>query len=710
MNSILDNPYRILGVLANASAREINTRVNKLRMYIDADGEIPKNDDFGFPDSMGKPERSNTAIDKAKSELNLDNDRVANALFWFWKNNDISDEAAFDALKDVDADTAIGIWQKLTDKGEVTERNCSAFLNLSTLLLYLSSSGNTIQKVYFAKGLHLKIQFLESRFSEEFVKKVGDETYKKNTAELELFLLNQLRHDLGIAKGLTLAEMVEMLSGWAFAAKDKFLKDLSGTLSKEINDKVKTCSSKREKTPEKADKLADELYNSVSKDLLQLKKMLGESNITYSNVADETAQEILQCSIDFYNKSDDSALKEFNNLFTSLKNIDEKPRAKTIDSAKNLLTEAKPILRKMKTAIDQMNNSTTTKELGGGKVRIMANDLKKKGSPAVNKRSIALELLEKAQSIAVGHAIRQRCEENRKIISNNSEELDLNTVYINMSTRIADNALSLMIEEIKNSSGITQLRRDSVIRMLDEMLTFDLTSDYRKTINEIKGQITGGGGDPKVNRAIDELVNLINGNKIITTAEVEPHLQFVKNALGKSNDTYLQISSAIANKILGDHIAAVNEAQEYINTAYDKKSALSLLNGKIGSAVFDIIKLLSDWDLTSDVRNRLETNKSTLLNLSTQLGNFGKSREEIRREQREEQRIEKQKRRNNSITMWFSFIGLLVGLILGIYSGGWGNIIWGIIAGYGMGWLSGWLIALVITWFEDITNINRNFY
>ena len=306
MNSILNNPYRILGLLANTSAREINTRVNKLRMYIEADGEIPKDDDFGFPDSMGKPERSNVTIDKAKSELNLDDDRIANALLWFWKNNDISDEVAFDALKDGDVNTAIGTWQKLTDRGEVTERNSSAFLNLSTLLLHLSLSGKTIRKEYFEKGLRLKIYFLESSFSEEFVKKVGDETCKKNTGELELSLLNQIQHDLEKAKGVTSVEMVEMLPGWNFKAKDKFLKDIAKDITKDITDKVKTCSNKREKTPGIANKQGEELYNSVSKDLLQLKKMLGESNITYGNTADEVAHEILQCAIDCFNHCQNS--------------------------------------------------------------------------------------------------------------------------------------------------------------------------------------------------------------------------------------------------------------------------------------------------------------------------------------------------------------------------------------------------------------------
>ena len=651
MNSILHNPYRILGLLANASAREINTRVNKLRMYIEAVEEMPKNDDYGFPDGMGKPERGNPSVDKAKSELNLDKDRVTNALFWFWKNNDISDDAAFDALKDLDIDTAIEIWQKLTDRGEITERNSSAFLNLSTLLLYLSTSGKTVKKEYFEKGLHLKIQFLESSFSEEFVKKIGGDTCVKNTIELELLLLNQIQHDLEKAKGLTSTEMVGMLSGWTFAAKEKFLKEFANVLAKDINDKVKTCSNKRDETPEKANKLADELYNSVSKDLLQLKKMLGESNIAYSNAADAVAAEILQCSIDFYNKNEDSVPTEFNNLFKSLNNIIEKPRKKTIDSAKDMLTEANPVLRKIKTAVSSIN---------------------KKKSSTENKRDIALKLLEKARSIAVGHTIRQRCEENKKLLPDNSEDLDLNTIYQNMSVRIADNALTLIFEEI-NSSGMTQLRRDNVIQMLDDMLKMDLTPDYKKTVKEIKGQITDGGGDPKVKEAIDELMKLLNGNQSIITAEkVEPYLKIVKDALGKNNDTYLQISTALASKILNFMISAVNGHQNVTVVDFAMKN----------------INLLEAWDMSPELKKHIKEQKEALSNLRYNVA------------RNEQIKDEEQRHAKKQTLIWCIIIGALIGLIIGLRSGGLESIIGGILGGI----FSGYWLAYLITIYKSSKN------
>ncbi|MDR0371742.1 MAG: hypothetical protein LBH80_07840 [Prevotellaceae bacterium] len=593
MNSILNNPYRTLGLLAGASAREINTRVNRLRMYIEAKVEVPKNEDFGFLEAMGKPKRTDTSVDKAKAELNLDNDKISHALFWFWKGNDITDEPAFDALKDLDADTAIEIWQKLTHKGEVTERNSSAFLNLSSLLLYLGMSRKTINKAYFEKGLRLKIQFLESPFFKDFVKKIGGETVRIEVVELEHWFLNQTLHDSEKTKGLTPAKMAEILLEQTFKAKKDFLKECSDALAKEIEDKVKTCSDKRSKTPEKANILGDELYSSVYSDLRSLEKIVGKNNLTYSNAADAVAEEILQCSIDFYNKSKNQDTEKLP-LLEALNKVIEQPRAKTISNAQMLLAEAKPHLNKLKMTIDAK---------------------KKKGS--INERKTALMLLEKAHSIAVGHAVKQRCEENKKRLPNNQEEPDFNTIYLNQSIRVADSALGMAFEEIK-VLGITPQRREGIKRLLNEISAMDLTADYRKNVAQIQEQIANGGGDSKVNRTIDELIKLLKENKTIIPEEVEPNLRIVKDALGGSDDTYLQISTAIANKILGNYIEVINSAQERINDAYDKESALLTLKNIIAKAIPDINRL-KNWDLTADFRNRLETNNSALSNLMGQL-------------------------------------------------------------------------------------------
>jgi hypothetical protein len=464
----------------------------------------------------------------------------------------------------------------------------------------MSISGKKVNKTNFEIGLRLKIKFLESSFSKEFVRKIGDETTRIDTGKLELLLLNQIGHDLEQSKRLTLAEVVEIISKETFKAKNEFLKERADVLAKDMEGKVKTCSEQRNKAPEKADKAGNELYKSVGGDLRLLEKMLGQDNLTYTNVADAVAEEILQCSIDFYNKSRNPEAEGFV-WFEKLNKVIESPRKKTIDGAQTLLTEAIPLLGKIKTAIAAQN--------------------KKSGATVQNKRAVALDLLEKACSIAAGQTIRQRCEDNRNRLPND-EKTDWNAIYLSVSTRIANDALMLIVEEIKNSSGMTPQRRDSVKRMLEQIVTMDLTPDFRKTVEDIKKGLDGGGRDSSLNTAIEALTKLLNASKTITPDEVEPHLKIVQNALGKNNEEYMQISSVLANKILDNLIGAVNEAQEYVNNAYDKISALRLLRDIVNGAMSDINRIEA-WDLTPDFRNRLKTNKSVLLNLSNQLCNIG---------------------------------------------------------------------------------------
>ena len=109
MKLIKTNPYRTIGLLVGAKAAEQARQINRLKMYLEAEQE-PQGD-FSFP-ILGKINRTVDSVTEASSKLNLDTDRLNAALFWFYKGNPITDEPAFDALKDSDFQTAIDIWLK----------------------------------------------------------------------------------------------------------------------------------------------------------------------------------------------------------------------------------------------------------------------------------------------------------------------------------------------------------------------------------------------------------------------------------------------------------------------------------------------------------------------------------------------------------------------------------------------------------------------
>jgi hypothetical protein len=106
-------------------------------------------------------------VNEASSKLNLDSDKMNAALFWFYKGNPITDEPAFDAIKEADLDQVINIWTKLTSNGEVSQRNASAYSNLGTLYLSGILEGTNTNEAILEQGISLKLKFLESDFIKE---------------------------------------------------------------------------------------------------------------------------------------------------------------------------------------------------------------------------------------------------------------------------------------------------------------------------------------------------------------------------------------------------------------------------------------------------------------------------------------------------------------------------------------------------------------
>lgn len=305
MNLIKNNPYRTVGLLVGATAKEQTKQISRLKKYIEA--EQDPQDDFSFP-ALGDFHRTIESVEEAASKLNLDNDKINAALFWFWNGNPITDEAAFDALKDGNTDDAIEIWRKLIynseeEMNEVTKRNASAFFNLSTLYL--------IEYGIDEETLQLKLHFLGSDFVKEFKSAVTDETYKIEKGELQLNFLNNLINHNDIDH----SELMEAISDIDFEGKQEFLKSFIQKPIEKIEHQIETAKNKRKASKANAAKAGQELIEKTVNDLSQLKSFVGSKDLKYTSVADKVANEILQCSIDYFN---DCQEKESNSDYTEI--------------------------------------------------------------------------------------------------------------------------------------------------------------------------------------------------------------------------------------------------------------------------------------------------------------------------------------------------------------------------------------------------------
>jgi hypothetical protein len=304
MKSILYNPYRTVGLLVGATAREQTQQINRLKKYIDADQD--PQDDFSFT-KLGNFSRTLDSVEEAVSKLNLDTDKINAALFWFWNGNPITDESAFDALKDGDVEIAFKIWDKVVseikeDGGSawktVTSKNYTAFHNFFIASFFKESPN-------FSDAIVAQMKFLESDFALDFVSKVADSTYKTNKRGLQLLFLNQLHSDIQVSELSLLPKFIDILNKLEFVAKQDFMNGFVQKPIEEIEKKIEKAKNKRKANKANAVKTGQELIKSTSSDLAQLKSIVGVNDLKYTSIADKVANEILQCSIDFFNDSNE---------------------------------------------------------------------------------------------------------------------------------------------------------------------------------------------------------------------------------------------------------------------------------------------------------------------------------------------------------------------------------------------------------------------
>lgn len=297
MRLIQDNPYRTVGLLVGATAREQERQIRRLKQYIEADQEPQV--DFSFP-ALGNLHRTLDKVNEAASKLNLDSDKMHAALFWFYNGNAVTDEPAFDAIKEADFNQVVNIWEKLTANRGVSQRNASAFSNLGTLYLSGKFRKTTATEVLFEKGISLKLKFLESDFIKDFIASATDETYKTTKKELQLLFLNQIHAEIEKIGGISSNIFIDIVIKQGFLAKEDFLKGFVLKPIEQIEKKIEESKTKRKANKANSIKASNSLLADAKESIKQLKSILGETNIKYSSIADKLAMEFFACGRDYF--------------------------------------------------------------------------------------------------------------------------------------------------------------------------------------------------------------------------------------------------------------------------------------------------------------------------------------------------------------------------------------------------------------------------
>lgn len=81
MDIIRNNPYRILGVLSNASRKDIERNKSQIKAFAKV-GRTPSFP-YDFEESLVPVIRTEKSLNEAIGKLTFDKDKIAYGLFWF---------------------------------------------------------------------------------------------------------------------------------------------------------------------------------------------------------------------------------------------------------------------------------------------------------------------------------------------------------------------------------------------------------------------------------------------------------------------------------------------------------------------------------------------------------------------------------------------------------------------------------------------------
>jgi len=295
---IQNNPYRIAGILSNATERELQKQKTKIKAYTKVGKEIKSDFDFQILVSIDRTEDS---VIKAFSNVEQNQDKVNYSLFWFL-NASPFDNTAIEYLKNGDEEKALEIWEKVTNDKDVNSKNFSAFNNLGTYKL-LSEDKSDIKT-----GIEAKIKLIESEYFESFVHSVADETYTINNQKQSEKLIDELLTQF--KNQYSSSETLQLFSGCNGTTQKYLSKKFTEEPLHKIESQIESCKKKRKADKSRAYEFGLKLFTNTKDDLSLLKSLLGTSDLKYKAVADQLANEIMQCGIDYFNESQENDSSE----------------------------------------------------------------------------------------------------------------------------------------------------------------------------------------------------------------------------------------------------------------------------------------------------------------------------------------------------------------------------------------------------------------
>ena len=309
MKSISLNPFRVLGIKANASAPEKQRARNKIAAYIKV-GKAPILD-FDLCPPLEELIRSQELIDLKSNEILSDSDKLKNALFWFVSGGTIDEIALSSLTESKDLEKALSIFENGSKGFVITNQSITSIINHSSFEIITYPSHRDKQRL--KKAIENKLAIASSDKHLSFLLQllnpnnplVSSAEIKSSVIEITKTLLKdifpgQKEEDLYLEFFSGQKDIIEKIN-------EKNNKKLIRTIKEHIRD----CENKREQILDdetgkslliKSAKIGDDLLTKTENLLKKVARAYGSNSMIVSNIYEEVINEANYCAVGASNK------------------------------------------------------------------------------------------------------------------------------------------------------------------------------------------------------------------------------------------------------------------------------------------------------------------------------------------------------------------------------------------------------------------------
>lgn len=438
LNIITNNPFRILGVYSNAKPAEIVSNCDDMEAYLSIGQNVEF--DLDLNNLMPNVVRTVKTVADAKKQINLPKDKLKHALFWFVKDN--SSAHALNYLKNGDFDNIYEVFEIEDSFASRINKAVAAILQDDDMGFAIA---NITEMIHDNDGLGLR---------NDFILAICGDAFSISEEELAHLYIDTLLEEVDAA------ELLELFKENSVSQDDDDY--LEGKVVDKpifrINAEIAKAKSVQRDDVDANYLAGKELMKNTKADLAKVKSLLVAADMQYQMLADDLANAIMQCGINYYNASEDNdkiekalELLEYASKIATGKICKERCN-KNIESLKTELENAAPLI-------------------------VRKEDF--------NIKQALVEFSKKPHKISHSIELIKAC---APILLNIKETLGKDDpYYLKMSTLIVSVALSYVIEEVNiiqnrpfsNPDDIRPIVQKAWCAMGD-MNKLDMESDFRK--------------------------------------------------------------------------------------------------------------------------------------------------------------------------------------------------------------------------------------